>query len=54
MSVISSRINKKIVKPTPFGSVCIIWSVSKKFPGLRRFAFKTRMVSRRTVAAFFP
>jgi methylated-DNA-[protein]-cysteine S-methyltransferase len=24
--------NKKIIKPTPFGSVCIIWSLSNKNP----------------------
>jgi methylated-DNA-[protein]-cysteine S-methyltransferase len=24
--------NRKIIKPTPFGSVCIIWSISNKFP----------------------
>ena len=24
--------NKKVIKPTPFGSVCIIWSVSKGSP----------------------
>ena len=24
--------NKKIIKSTPFGSVCVIWSISNKFP----------------------
>jgi methylated-DNA-[protein]-cysteine S-methyltransferase len=32
MSVIISRVNKKIVKPTPFGSVCIVWSEINKNP----------------------
>lgn len=26
------KMNKKIIKPTPFGSVCIIWSISNKIP----------------------
>ena len=28
--------NRKIIKPTPFGTVCIIWSVSNKIPGIVR------------------
>ncbi|MCK7467382.1 MAG: hypothetical protein MZU91_04045 [Desulfosudis oleivorans] len=28
--------NKKIIKPTPFGSVCIIWSVSNNIPRIVR------------------
>ena len=24
--------NKKIIKPTPFGSVCVVWHVSNNFP----------------------
>ena len=24
--------NKKIIKPTPFGTVCVVWSISSKFP----------------------
>lgn len=24
--------NKKIIKPTPYGSVCIIWSISRNSP----------------------
>jgi len=24
--------NRKIIKPTPFGSVCVVWSVLKDFP----------------------
>jgi methylated-DNA-[protein]-cysteine S-methyltransferase len=30
------QMNKKIIKPTPFGSVCIIWSVSNKIPRIVR------------------
>jgi methylated-DNA-[protein]-cysteine S-methyltransferase len=26
------QMNKKIIKPTPFGSVCVIWSISNKLP----------------------
>jgi methylated-DNA-[protein]-cysteine S-methyltransferase len=26
------QINKKIIKSKPFGSVCVIWSISNKFP----------------------
>lgn len=28
--------NKKIIKPTPFGSVCVIWSLSDKSPRIVR------------------
>ncbi len=28
--------NRKIIKPTPFGTVCIIWSVSNKIPRIVR------------------
>jgi methylated-DNA-[protein]-cysteine S-methyltransferase len=28
--------NRKIIKPTPFGTVCIIWTVSNKIPGIVR------------------
>jgi methylated-DNA-[protein]-cysteine S-methyltransferase len=28
--------NRKIIKPTPFGTVCIIWSVSNKIPRIDR------------------
>ena len=28
--------NKKIIKSTPFGTVCIIWSVTNKIPGIFR------------------
>jgi methylated-DNA-[protein]-cysteine S-methyltransferase len=27
-----SRINRKIIKPTPFGSVCVMWSLVKDSP----------------------
>lgn len=30
------QMNKKIIKPTPFGTVCIIWSVSNKIPRIVR------------------
>ena len=30
------QMNKKIIKSTPFGSVCIIWSVSNKIPMIVR------------------
>ena len=26
------QMNKKIIKPTPFGSICVIWSISNKLP----------------------
>jgi methylated-DNA-[protein]-cysteine S-methyltransferase len=26
------QMNKKIIKPTPFGSIYVIWSISNKFP----------------------
>jgi methylated-DNA-[protein]-cysteine S-methyltransferase len=32
MNVIVCQMNRKIIKPTPFGTVCIIWSVSKDSP----------------------
>ena len=30
------QMNKKIIKPTPFGSVCVIWSISDIFPRIVR------------------
>ena len=30
------RMNKKIIKPTPFGSVCVIWSISDISPRIVR------------------
>jgi methylated-DNA-[protein]-cysteine S-methyltransferase len=30
------QMNKKIIKTTPFGTVCIIWSVTNKIPGIVR------------------
>jgi methylated-DNA-[protein]-cysteine S-methyltransferase len=36
MNVIVSQMNKKIIKPTSFGSVCIIWSVSNRIPKIVR------------------
>jgi methylated-DNA-[protein]-cysteine S-methyltransferase len=30
------QINKKIIKPTPFGNVCVIWSLSNNIPGIVR------------------
>ena len=32
MNVKIQKMNKKIIKPTPFGSVCIIWHISNNFP----------------------
>jgi methylated-DNA-[protein]-cysteine S-methyltransferase len=32
MKVKIQKINKKIIKPTPFGSVCVVWSVSNNSP----------------------
>lgn len=32
MNVIVCQMNKKIIKPTPFGTVCVIWHVSRKIP----------------------
>lgn len=30
------QMNKKIIEPTPFGNVCIIWSLSNKIPRIVR------------------
>jgi methylated-DNA-[protein]-cysteine S-methyltransferase len=29
---VCQQMNKKIIKPTPYGSVCIIWSISRNAP----------------------
>jgi len=32
MKISIQKINQKIIKKTPFGSVCVIWSASKDYP----------------------
>ncbi len=32
LSVVVQQANKKIIKPTPFGSVCVVWSILKNSP----------------------
>jgi methylated-DNA-[protein]-cysteine S-methyltransferase len=36
MNFIARQMNKKIIKPTPFGSVCVIWAVSDISPRIVR------------------
>jgi methylated-DNA-[protein]-cysteine S-methyltransferase len=47
--------NKKIIKRTPFGSVCIVWSVLNKFPRIIRVLLSRKnLVSEALALRLFP
>jgi methylated-DNA-[protein]-cysteine S-methyltransferase len=47
--------NKTNIKPTPFGSVCIIWSTSNKFPLISRILLsRPGLSAEEQASAFFP
>ena len=47
--------NKKIIKPTPFGTVCIIWSVSNNIHRIVRVLFsKLGLLAENQASEFYP
>jgi len=49
------RMNKKIIKPTPFGSVCVIWSISDISPKIVLVLLsKPELLSERQASELYP
>jgi methylated-DNA-[protein]-cysteine S-methyltransferase len=49
------QMNKKIIKPTPFGSVCVIWSISDISPKIVRVLLsKPELLSERQASELYP
>ncbi len=47
--------NKKIIKPTPFGSVCVVWHVSNKLPRIVQVLLsRSGLSAEDRVSRFFP
>ncbi|GAB6268031.1 MAG: MGMT family protein [Smithella sp.] len=53
MNVIVCQMNKKIIKPTPFGTVCVIWHVSRKNPRISHILLSRPELAAENRAAMF-